>query len=184
MDLSPVLSRIDELVNVKSVVKIAIDGMSGAGKTKLSSEIQEIYDCNVFHMDDFFLTPGLRTPERLSEPGGNVDYERFKREVSDNIGRGGFSYRPYNCKTRAFSEPVKVPFKKLNIVEGVYSLHPVLFDIYDLKVFMYTDLETQRERILERNGAEMLERFISEWIPLENRYFEHFDIKNKCDFVL
>jgi hypothetical protein len=29
----------------------------------------------------------------------------------------------------------------------------------------------------------MLERFLSEWIPMENRYFKAFDIKAKCDLV-
>ena len=36
-------------------------------------------------MDDFFLPPALRTPERRSEPGGNVHYERFLTEVLPNL---------------------------------------------------------------------------------------------------
>ena len=32
-------------------------------------------------MDDFFLRPEQRTKMRLAEIGGNVDYERFYREV-------------------------------------------------------------------------------------------------------
>jgi len=30
----------------------------------------------------------------------------------------------------------------------------------------------------------MLERFKNEWIPMENRYFETFDIAKKADYVI
>lgn len=33
------------------------------------------------HMDDFYLQGRQRTYERLNEVGGNVDYERFAKEV-------------------------------------------------------------------------------------------------------
>lgn len=35
--------------------------------------------------DDFFLRPEQRTPERLAEPGGNLDRERMKSEVIDRL---------------------------------------------------------------------------------------------------
>ena len=56
---------------------VAIDGRCGSGKTSLAALIAALFPCNVFHMDDFFLPPALRTPERLSQPGGNVDRERM-----------------------------------------------------------------------------------------------------------
>ena len=40
------------------------------------------FDCNLFHMDDFFLRMEQRTPDRMKETGGNVDYERFYETVS------------------------------------------------------------------------------------------------------
>ena len=65
----------------KNFVMVAIDGKCTSGKTTLASKLAEIYDCNVFHMDDFFLRPEQRTSERFAEIGGNVDYERFQEEV-------------------------------------------------------------------------------------------------------
>ena len=35
-------------------------------------------------MDDFYLQEYQRTQERYNEPGGNVDRERFKKEVGPN----------------------------------------------------------------------------------------------------
>ena len=59
----------------------------------------------------------------------------------------------------------------MEIVEGVYSLHPDLRDAYDLRVFLALDPKTQVERIRARSGEAMLQRFIAEWIPLEKRLF-------------
>jgi dephospho-CoA kinase len=72
----------------------------------------------------------------------------------------------------------------MNIVEGVYSMHPMLVNSYDFSVFIKIDEECQKERILVRNGIEMQKRFIKEWIPLENRYFKELKIEEKCDMIL
>ena len=64
-------------------VLVAIDGMSASGKSTLGNLLKEKYQCNLFHMDDFFLRPEQRTKERLSEAGGNVDYKRFQEEILD-----------------------------------------------------------------------------------------------------
>jgi uridine kinase len=179
-----VFRRIDALVESRDTVIVAIDGNSGAGKSTLASLISDIYDCNVFRMDDFFLTPELRTEGRLEEPGGNVHYERFLQEVISGLRSGrDFQYRAYDCGRRAMGEPITVARKKLNVVEGSYSMHPVLADSYDLKIFLRADENMQRYRILKRNGSSMLERFISEWIPLENKYFRELGIEQQCDLV-
>ena len=60
---------------------IAIDGKCATGKTTLAARLASGLDADVIHMDDFFLPPAKRTQQRLSEPGGNVDYERFMEEV-------------------------------------------------------------------------------------------------------
>lgn len=176
--------RIDSLAKSKDTVLVAIDGKSGAGKTTLSSLISSVYDCNVFHMDDFFLRPEQKTQERLNEPGGNVDYERFKEEVLAGLkSKKSFRYRKYDCKTSSLGDWIDVAPKKINIIEGSYSLHPTMIDNYDLKVFLYVSNYIQQLRILERNGIKMLKRFIDEWIPLEIKYFDALKIKEQCDLV-
>ena len=79
--METIRKKIDELLTQKDMVVVAIDGKCTSGKTTLASKLVQIYDCNVFHMDDFFLRPEQRTPERFAEVGGNVDYERFQEEV-------------------------------------------------------------------------------------------------------
>ena len=170
--LTTVKKKIDALLREKEAVLIAIDGPCASGKTTLGTELEKYYDCNVFHMDDFFLRPEQRTPERFAEIGGNVDYERFMEEVLMPLKAGvPFSYRPFDCSTFTLAEPVKVTPKRLNIVEGTYSYHPYFGNPYDLKVLLTVDEETQRQRVLER-PAFLHKRFFEEWIPMENRYLE------------
>ena len=164
--------QIDELLAAKDTVIVAIDGKCTSGKTTLASKLAEIYDCNVFHMDDFFLRPEQRTPERFAEVGGNVDYERFREEVLLPLKSGkAFSYRPFDCSTFTLAAPVAVTPKKLNIIEGTYSHHPYFSNPYDLKILLTVDEETQRRRILERPTF-LHKRFFEEWIPMENLYFQ------------
>ena len=74
--------------------------------------------------------------------------------------------------------------KSIIIIEGVYSLHPNLVKYYDKKVFLDIDRTSQLIRIELRSGADMLKRFVTEWIPLEDTYFDHFDLRNNVDIYV
>lgn len=162
-------------------VNVAVDGVCGGGKTTLGKALAAAYDCNLFHMDDFFLRAVQRTPERYAQPGGNVDYERFREEVVGHLADAqGFTYRRFDCRKMELGESYTVPYKKLNIIEGAYSCHPYFGDIYQLRFFIDLPADKQAERILARNGAQMYGRFAGEWIPMENRYFDAFGIRKKC----
>ena len=181
--ISCVKSHIDHLLEAGKPVIIAIEGNCTAGKTTLAAALEKEYDCNLFHMDDFFLRPEQRTTERYAQPGGNVDYERFREEVLENLKQGsGFSYRPFDCSTFTLMDRVPVQPKQLTIVEGTYCLHPHFGDVYDLKVFMSVSKDLQISRILER-PAFLHNRFFEEWIPMEKLYFDHFRIRQQCDLL-
>lgn len=180
-----IFNKIDDLIEKKQTVNIAIEGNSGAGKSTFAKYINAKYNSNLFQMDDFFLRPEQKTEARLNEAGGNIDYERFNVEVINGLkSNSEFTYQTYNCHTLELDEVRTVKPKVLNIIEGVYSMHPLFINIYDYKVFLEIDEKTQVKRILKRNGEVMLTRFINEWIPMENQYFSELDIKNKCDIIL
>lgn len=183
----PLLSSVDSLLKSESAknLTVAIDGRCASGKTTLSSLLERIYDCNVFHMDDFFLRPEQRSEQRLNTPGENVDHERFLEEVLIPLNEEReVSYRKYDCHNLRICEAVSMKPKRLNIIEGVYSLHSSLSDYYNLKVFSDIDSGTQRARILKRNTPEMAEKFFSVWIPLEEEYFDKLLIRQKADIII
>ena len=165
---------------------IGIDGRCASGKTTLAARLQDETGCAVFHMDDFFLRPEQRTEKRLQSPGENVDHERFLEEVMLPLksGENPVVYRPYDCKKQSLCEEVSVQAAEMNIVEGSYSMHPSLWEFYDLRVFLTVDPEEQMRRITVRGGKESAEIFRDRWIPLEEKYFSAFDIANRCDILI
>ncbi|MDO4266040.1 MAG: uridine kinase [Eubacteriales bacterium] len=177
--------------NIRPAV-IAIDGMCGAGKSFFAQTLKERLGAAVIHMDDFFLPPELRTEARRAEPGGNVDYGRFLTEVIEPLRRmrekgvpEAFSYRRFDCSRMAFSEEaVLLPAAELFVVEGSYSLREEFCQVYDLKIFLRCSEETQKARIIERNGAERYEDFRDLWIPLEEAYFKALHVPERADLVL
>ena len=164
---------------------VAIEGGSASGKTTLAQLLSELYDCNVFHMDDFFLRPEQRTAARFAEIGGNVDRERFLEEVlRPACGGETVSYRPFDCATQTLGQAVTVPHKRLTIVEGAYSMHPALAPYYHLSVFLDVDPACQRERILRRNSPTFAKRFFEEWIPMEVTYASHTAVRERCGLCI
>ncbi|WP_082903244.1 uridine kinase [Christensenella timonensis] len=163
---------------------IAIDGRCGSGKTMLAHRIREIFDCGVVHMDDFFLPQELRTRQRLLEPGGNVHYERIEGEVLEPLQKGGnVRYRPYDCARGVLAELQEIPERDCYIIEGSYALHPRLRPYYTDSMALHVHREVQRERIIAREGNLGARAFFEQWMPLEERYFEEYEIYAKAGAV-
>ncbi len=178
----PLFCKIDSALKNGKPFTLAIEGGSASGKTTLSKLLEEIYGCTVFHMDDFFLQPSQRTYERLSEIGGNVDRERFLCEVLLPLSkRQTVNYRRFDCTSLQILPETAIIPAQLTVIEGAYCMHPELCIYYDFSVFLDISKTLQVERINKRNSPSLAKRFFDEWIPMEKRYFEKLDIKNKCD---
>lgn len=163
---------------------IVLEGPCASGKTTLAQAIARFWNAQIISMDDFFLQPHQRTPERLAECGGNLDRERFLEEVIHPLMTGkDFSYRPFDCSNSDFLFPVEISREKPIVVEGSYSMHPAFGIYYDLSVFLTVSKEEKMDR-LKKRSPNLLSRFFHEWIPMENRYFSEFSVLERCDLVL
>ena len=186
--LSQLESAIRALLRQNPRVIIAIDGMAASGKTTLARALaQRFSSCAVVHMDDFTVPFEDRYPGYFEKALSNADIARFDREVLSPLLRGDNAcYRPYRCHPDpGFGNPITLPADcAVVIVEGAYCLHPDLFSRYDLRVLFLIDEDTQRARILARNGETQLERFLSTWIPMENRHIAARSLRSACDLVI
>ena len=166
-DYTRLVQTIEEQLQQKGRLIVAIDGRCGSGKSTLAARLERELRCSVFHMDDFFPRPEQRTAERLSQPGENVDHERFLAEVLLPLHNAQpVTYRPYLCARQQLGAPVTVPPTPLTMVEGSYACHPTL------------------RRIESRNGPEKAQMFRDRWIPFEEMYFQAFDVQARCDIVI
>ena len=129
--IMPILQRLQEDSSVRI---IAMDGRAASGKSTKAELLSAVLEAPVIHMDDFFLPPALRTEERLAQPGGNVHYERFAKEVLPGLCTGnGFAYRVFDCSRMDFHGLREIPAAPIRIVEGSYALHPELGDYAGLR---------------------------------------------------
>ena len=180
----PLFSQIDKKL-CEGKLTLAIEGGSASGKSTLGKLLEDIYGCTVFHMDDFFLRPEQRTPERFKEIGGNVDYERFLSEVISPLCKGEeVVFSKFDCSTMSLCEKQTILPEKFTVVEGAYSMHPKFGKYENFSVFLDIGEELQKQRILHRNSPYLAKRFFEEWIPLEKEYFDKTDIKNRCDLII
>lgn len=179
-----VFMLVEELLLQKHNGVLAVDGCSGSGKSHLAQLLQRVYGCGLVHMDDFFLQLHQRSPQRLAQPGGNFDRERFAQQVLPHLGSGqGFFYQAYDCSKQQLGAWQKVVPQPFVLVEGVYALHPDLRGHYDGAVFLELERQQQLARIAQRSGL-LLQRFVEEWIPLEDAYFEHHQVAQCCKLRL
>ena len=111
-----------------------------------------------------------------------TEHERFLTEVLRPLHDGqAVTYRPYDCHTQQLHAPVRAEVRAVSIIEGSYSCHPALWDLYDLHVFLSVGLEEQRRRIAARSGEKMLPMFTNVWIPMEETYFAQFRVAERAD---
>lgn len=152
--------RICRLLYTKGEVTVAIDGQSAAGKTTLAALLKEVFDCNVFRTEDFMRD-------------GWFDCQKFEQRVLAKLNSG----KPFSCGGQKFQP------RRLNVAEGLYSMHPSLQKYYELKVYMGVSSLVQSERILKREGESRFGRYAGQWLPRENAYLERMKIALKSDLV-
>ena len=176
--------QLQKILNNKGRLLIAIDGRCGCGKSSLGAELAESLDANLFHMDDFYLPFRDRQEHWEEIPAGNMDLIRFRTEVLEPALNGQkVLYRAFSCPQRRYLEEKQMLPRRVNIVEGSYSQHPLLADAYDIKLFVTAEKSIQDARLRAREG-DHYKAFEEIWIPMEEHYFRYFSIENNADCII
>ena len=179
----PILEKISR--NITDPTVVAIDGRAASGKSTLADILAMTTGASVVRIDDFFLPPSLRDEQRLSEAGGNIHYERFISEVLPLLHENeSFEYGIFDCSRMAICEKRRVCKSNIRIVEGSYSHHPKFGEYADVSIFLTVSPEEQSRRIFKRNGEMLAKMFAEKWIPMEEKYFDAFSIKERADIVI
>lgn len=190
--LDNILGRMEEAQKNNRRLLLVIDGKCGSGKTTLSERLGERYGCNVFHIDDFYLPIIMQTPEVMKEPGGNINYDRFLAEIMAPLTADStVVYRPFLCMEQKYAPGVSLKKTGVNVIEGTYSCHPVLREIYAkltdwevITLFMDIDDRNQHDRVRGRVGELRFKLFEDKWIPREREYFSAYSVREYCDYSI
>ena len=175
-----VIQRIAGKQKTTERMLVTIDGPCASGKTTLAGKLAGVYSAAVVHTDDYVIPHARKTPERLAVPGGNCDADRLAGEVAAPWKRGEtVMIRKYDCRNDRMLPEEKLPDCRMLILEGSYCNLPAIREYADIRVFLNTPREIREERLRRRESARSLQMFHDRWIPLEERYFEAYDLPDQ-----
>lgn len=154
---------------------VGVDGFGAAGKTTLAAAVaRALPSAVVVHVDDF---------ARPSVPGWERD--RFVAQVLAPLAAGDAArYQRWDWEADTGAEWHDVPPGVPVVVEGVSSTDERLGVPWDVRVWVEADRETRLARALERDGEAMMERWLTDWMPSEERYAAAQRPRERSDFCV
>jgi uridine kinase len=150
---------------------IGVDGAGASGRTTLAERLASSLDgAFVVHGDDFY-RPSVERPTGRFAVAGQFDLERLRAQVLAG-GHGRIRYQRYDWASDRLDEWIEVPDGRHVIVEGIYTTEARLRDAYHFRIFCTADRYVRLSRGLARDGEVSRARWVDEWMPAEDRYFE------------
>ena len=160
------------ITNPSKRIMIGITGESASGKSTICKELSNVIErfnmpVTILTTDNYFndiseLIKIYGSFDALRDNGYDVDSpESFQldvlREDLDKISQGEDIYSPeYLPNGTGVSVPNAkfVPSNKIVVVEGMASMYKDLKDIFDIKVYVETDIDIRRDRFMTRAYTE------------------------------
>ena len=181
------VKKIFDIINEKKLsapAVVSIDGPCGSGKSTLASIIEKDLGFNILHMDDFYLPFQKRDKNWMNIIAGHMDFNRLIEDVLEAYkSKTKTNYISYDCHSDKYLQEIPIDLDKILIIEGSYTSHPILDKYVDLKIFVEIDKDEQVRRLTKRN-PDVVDKFLSMWVPFENNYFESLKIKKNSDLVV
>ena len=168
---------------------VAIDGRGGSGKSTFARQLEQASeDVTVVEFDDFYL-PLAERQARIAagdrEIGGNFDWRRLRDQVLTPLAHDEpADYQRYDWASDELAEWHSVPIGGIVLVEGNYSTRQELFGVYDYTVWIDAPHDVRLERGIRRGGEDTRERWLTEWMPEEDRYIAAEDPASRVHLVL
>ena len=155
----------------------ALEGKCASGKTTISNNLKNI---TIIDVDEFFLNNDLKTKERLNEIGGNIDYDLYEQCLQKIKPNSTITYTIFDCSTQSYSTKT-IDIKEKVLLVGVYSYHQKVRKYIDKLCYLIVNESEQLNRLKQRK---MFDRFINEWVPLENKYYNSFDFIGEANILI
>jgi uridine kinase len=157
---------------------VAVDGPSGAGKTRFALALAKQLDAPVVHTDD--LLDGWDDQFTF--------WTRLDSQVLEPLRHGRpATYRRYQWHRREFgSDPVSVEPAPVVLLEGVSSARRRIRPELSLAVFVSAPSDVRLARALARDGDDSLayRAYLERWRTAEDRHFAEDETAAHADLVV
>ena len=181
-------------------LRVAIDGVDGAGKTLLADELGALVSTRGrtvlrVSIDDFHHPQEVRYRQGVGSPRGyyqdSFDLETLKCRVLEPLGPGGslcirrksFDYRTDSVVAAPTSRVVS---DAVLLLDGVFLQRPELRDHFDLCMFLDVSFEETAARRVERDGAdpEVEAESNRRYVGGQRLYLESCNPRARADIVV
>jgi uridine kinase len=204
-----IIDKLAEMINAVSVthpLRVAVDGVDGAGKTMLGDELvaslfvkgRPVIRASV---DGFHNPLDLRYKRGPDSPDGyymdSFQYNAIRNELLIPLGPGGSRiYRSgvYSCvsETPVLVKLQEAPRNAILLFDGVFLLRPELIDCWDYKIFVDVGFDLSVERAVARDSSSskrgfdansLRMRYVQRYVPGQYIYLQSVGPKKKADVI-
>jgi uridine kinase len=174
-----VASEIEALLD-RSIVRVGIDGVDGAGKTWFANELAEcIEGAPVIRasVDSFHNPRAVRYARGKDSPEGffedSFNYALLKEVLLNPLGPRGSRQFRRDAFDHTTDEPVDAhveiaPIPSVLLFDGIFVHRPELRDYWDYSVFLHVSTEESVRRCNTRTGT--LDAPVDPEDPIHRRY--------------
>lgn len=154
---------------------IGIDGFGASGKTTLAARIAAALPTAILvHIDDF-ARPDVRGWER----------DRFVSQVLQPLLAGRPArYQRWDWGSNSGAEWHEVPVGVPVVVEGVSSTDVRLGVPWDVTLWVDAPYEIRLARARQRDGPDLLDRWLTDWMPSEEAYAREQRPQERVDLIV
>lgn len=176
---------------------VAIDGLSGAGKTTLVEQLRGTAPNEVvLHIDDFIVERHRRYETEQSEA---MEYYELQWDVDLLVetlfkplreGQTNLTLPYYERdRDKIVMRPLEVAVDALILIEGIFLLRDEWRAYFDYVVYLDCPQEVRYKRVLNRdtyigNLSERLAKYERRYWPGEAHYLETVDPKSHADHTV
>jgi len=184
------------------IVRVAIDGVDGAGKTTLADALAPLVaeqgrPTIRASVDDFHHPRALRYARGRYSPDGHYldsyDYGSFRKLLLDPLGPGGSGRYVARCFDLDNDRPFDPDWRQVKpvtalIVDGIFLQRPELRSYWDLSVFLQVDFEISLLRGAQRrptfDATDPASPSNARYVGGQQQYFRECDPEQRADIVV
>ena len=160
---------------VGSTVLVGVDGAGGSGKSTLAINLAAALErVTLVHIDDF--------TDWADDT--NWQFSTFAERVLEPLLAGVTAkHQRYDWPTDTFGEWFELVPNGIVIVEGVTALRPDLRDYWHVSAWVDCPRALRLERGIARDGEALRSKWVDQWMPGEDAYFERDKPHEHAQFI-
>lgn len=162
-----------KIINQRSFL-IGIDGRPGSGKTTLAMELEKKFNAQTMYLDEFFIPQRLWPQDQTPRfPFFYFRYKEFLDGIKALAAGKLFSYYAYDFQSDDLSkERTAIKPEGIIIVEGVSALNAEIINLYDIKIWVATDVQSENAALIQRESGKNLELWQKIYLPSVDIYIQ------------